>query len=98
MPENDQLPFALDSQSRRAGLTLILVVKRTRVRSSMLASIGYDAEHSTLELEFRSGHVYDYFAVPRHVFRGLLDAESKGQFFHAKIDGTYPFVEVAARH
>jgi hypothetical protein len=60
----------------------------------MMVSVGYDAEHSTLEIEFRSGHVYDYFAVPRAVFRGLLEAPSKGRFFHEAIERTYPHADV----
>jgi hypothetical protein len=69
-------------------------MKRTRVRSSMMVSVGYDADHSTLEIEFRTGHVYDYFAVPRAVFRALLDAPSKGRFFHDAIEHVYPCADV----
>jgi hypothetical protein len=71
-------------------------MKRTRVRSSMMVSVGYDAEHSTLEIEFRTGHVYDYFAVPRAVFRGLLEAPSKGRFFHDAIERIYPYADVTS--
>jgi hypothetical protein len=60
----------------------------------MMVSVGYDAAHSTLEIEFRTGHVYEYFAVPRGVYQGLLNAASKGRFFHAEIDGVYPVAPV----
>ncbi len=60
----------------------------------MMAAVGYDAKHATLEIEFRTGDVYEYFDVPREVFRALLDAASKGRFFHAEIDGVYRFVQV----
>jgi len=65
-------------------------MKRRPVNSSMMVSVGYDATHSILEIEFRSGHVYRYFAVPRSVFQGLLNAASIGRFFHAHIDRAYP--------
>jgi len=69
-------------------------VKRTLVDSSMMASVGYDAKQATLEIEFRTGDVYDYFDVPRAVFRALLVASSRGRFFHAEIDGAYRFEQV----
>jgi hypothetical protein len=56
----------------------------------MMASVGYDRIHHVLELEFRTGDIYRYFAVPRRVFHDLLEAKSKGRFFHERIDRVYP--------
>ena len=56
-------------------------VTRTPVESSLLSSIGYSID-ATLELEFRSGAIYRYFAVPQTVFEGLNAAESKGAYFN----------------
>jgi hypothetical protein len=64
---------------------------RIPVESSTVVSAGYDASTSTLELEFTSGALYDYFAVPRSTFERFLAAESKGQFFSQHIRGVYPF-------
>ncbi len=69
-------------------------MKRTLVDSSMMASVGYDAKQATLEIEFCTGDVYEYFDVPRAVFRALLAASSKGRFFHAELDGVYRFEQV----
>ena len=60
----------------------------------MMASVGYDSARKTLAIEFRTGHVYEYVDVPRRVFLALLDAPSKGRFFHAEIDGAFSFVQV----
>ena len=60
----------------------------------MMASVGYDAKQATLEIEFCTGDVYEYFDVPRNVFRALLAASSKGRFFHAELDGVYRFEQV----
>ena len=57
---------------------------RTPVESSVLSSIGYSSD-TTLELEFRSGAIYRYFAVPPPVFQGLIEAESKGTFFNRNV-------------
>ncbi len=58
---------------------------RTSVQSTTLASVGYDVGTHVLELEFRSGEIYRYAAVPSAIHRALLSAESKGQFFNQKI-------------
>ena len=39
-------------------------MNRKPVRSSNISSIGYDSESKTLEIEFHSGGVYQYFNVP----------------------------------
>jgi hypothetical protein len=70
-------------------------MKRVAVASSMMTSVGYDPKDRTLEIEFRSGEVYAYGRVPRAVVRALLAAPSKGRFFHAEIEGAYPYVRVA---
>jgi KTSC domain len=70
-------------------------MKRTAVDSSMMASVGYDRARRTLEIEFQTGDIYEYLDVPRDVFRALLNASSKGRFFHAEIDGIYAFTQLA---
>jgi hypothetical protein len=67
---------------------------RIPVKSSSIASAGYSAEMSTLEVEYRSGSVYQYFAVPKSVFDSLLAAESKGAFISERIRGHYPYRRV----
>jgi hypothetical protein len=57
---------------------------RTAVVSSLLSSMGYSIE-ATLELEFRSGAIYRYFAVPQAVFQDLIAAESKGAYFNRHV-------------
>jgi hypothetical protein len=64
---------------------------RKPLESSTVASAGYDASTSTMEVEFTSGTLYDYFAVPRSTFERLLTAESPGQFFNQHIRDVYPF-------
>lgn len=58
--------------------------RRTAVVSSLLASMGYSTD-ATLELEFRSGAIYRYFAVPHVVVQGLIAAESKGAYFNRHV-------------
>jgi hypothetical protein len=68
---------------------------RIPVKSSSIASAGYSAEMSTLEVEYRNGSLYQYFAVPKSVFDSLLAAESKGAFVSERIRRHYPYRKVA---
>ncbi len=58
-------------------------MKRKKVVSSVLLSIGYDMTTGTLEIEFNSGSVYRYYDVPEPIYEQLMTAESKGGFFNA---------------
>jgi len=50
-----------------------------------------DGHLSQLQVVFTSGRVYCYQGVPPEVFRGLLEAESKGQYMRAHIIDVYPY-------
>ena len=61
------------------------------VPSSLLASVAYDAERAILQLELRSGAVYQYFHVPLQTYQDLLQADSRGVYFNHHIRGLYPY-------
>jgi hypothetical protein len=63
----------------------------TPVESATLATVAYDGAQSLLQLEFRSGAVYQYFGVPAAVHEGLLRADSKGRHFNQAIRGWFPY-------
>ncbi|PYQ67930.1 MAG: KTSC domain-containing protein [Acidobacteria bacterium] len=65
---------------------------RTHVTSSAISSVGYDDRSSVLEVEFRSGAVYNYLNVPKKVYRALLNAPSKGSFVSRRVRDRYSFV------
>jgi len=60
-------------------------MERQGVTSSNLASVGYDSTGSTLEIEFHSGAIYQYFEVSPTVYDGLMSASSHGEYFDAHI-------------
>lgn len=60
-------------------------MNRIPVTSSNLASIGYDEGTQTLEIEFRSGAIYQYFGVSSDVHAALMAASSHGSYFAANI-------------
>jgi len=61
------------------------------VVSSNLKSVGYDSKASILEIQFKSGAVYRYFSVPMSIYSGLMNASSKGSYFHKHIRSEYRF-------
>lgn len=64
-------------------------MKRQKVNSSNLASIGYDKEKEILEIEFNHGGVYQYFDVPIEEYEALMNADSHGSYFHHNIRDVY---------
>ena len=69
-------------------------VQRYSVASSNLASVGYDPGTQTLEIEFLSRSVYQYYNVSENIYRQLMAAGSKGKFFHQYIRNAYPYSRV----
>jgi hypothetical protein len=64
-------------------------MEKELVRSSNIHSVGYDQATTTLEIEFRTGGVYQYLMVPDSVYHGLMRASSKGRYFHDHIREKY---------
>jgi hypothetical protein len=60
-------------------------MKRKRVSSATMNSVGYDPNKRILEIQFSSGDVYQYFNVPRKVYNSLMNAGSQGQYFNIHI-------------
>lgn len=69
-------------------------MERTAVQSSNIASIGYNQNTSTLQIEFNSGRVYEYYDVPDEIHQGLVAAGSAGSYFHSQIKNSYAFQEI----
>ncbi len=72
-----------------------MFMHRTPVTSSNIRSIGYDPQSALLEVEFTSGDVYQYFNVPEHLYRGLMNASSKGQFLSDYIRNSYRYQKIS---
>jgi hypothetical protein len=69
---------------------------RAQLESKLLASALYRSERSQLELEFRSGKRYLYFQVPELYYQELLQAPSKGAYFHRAIRNRFAFQDLSA--
>lgn len=64
------------------------------VASSSLQSVGYDARHETLEVEFHNGAIYQYYNLPQSMYEKLMEVASKDQFFNAQIRNRFPYSRV----
>jgi hypothetical protein len=67
---------------------------RIFVQSTNVTAIGYDEPSQTLEVEFNTGSVYQYYNVPQHLYDALMQASSKGQFINAYIKNAHSFSRV----
>jgi hypothetical protein len=65
-------------------------MKLMTVESSMIHAVGYESKPRTMEVVFNSGDTYVYEDVPQKVYKGLMAAESKGQYMRAEIIDCYP--------
>ena len=70
-------------------------MERQFVSSSHILSIGYDPSSMTLEVEFKTGAVYQYYDVPQSLYDGLMSADSHGRYLDADIKkGGYRYSQV----
>lgn len=58
-------------------------MNRTPVDSSAIKSLGHDPTTNTLEVEYRSGYVYQLGGISAEQFKGLLAADSVGKEMNA---------------
>lgn len=68
-------------------------MQRKFVSSSDLLSVGFC--DNVLEIEFRSGGIYQYYNVPFQVYSELMSASSHGKFFHRHIKNFYRYRRIA---
>lgn len=69
-------------------------MKRLKVKSKQIESIGYSRQTEVLEVEFKNGGIYQYFNVPHAVYSKLRVAPSPGSFLHYAVKGRYKYQKV----
>jgi hypothetical protein len=68
-----------------------------QVQSSVMTFVKYDDDAGEFDITFTSGKTYRYLRVPLEIYDGLLDAESKGEFFNHNIKDSFVHSEVRSR-
>jgi hypothetical protein len=69
-------------------------IPRQHVESTAIAAVGYSKRRHMLEIEFVNGAMYRYFDVPAAVYRELMAADSKAQFYDFNIKGHYRSIPI----
>ncbi len=69
-------------------------ISRRPIHSTALATIGYSKRLRALEVEFVNGAIYRYTNVPPEIYRALIAAPSKAQFYDENVRGHFPSVHV----
>lgn len=65
-------------------------MKRNRVGTAGITSMGYDAQLAVLEIEFRiDGQVWQYYGVPEDIWYALRSTTFKDSFYYEYISGKY---------
>jgi len=64
-------------------------MEREDIESKAIRSIGYDPSNSTLEIEFNSGAIWQYYDFLESTWYEFQGASSKGTFFHQEIKNQY---------
>ncbi|MES3497994.1 KTSC domain-containing protein [Citrobacter freundii] len=64
------------------------------VKSSRIASVGYDESSRTLEIRFHQLATLQYQQVPARIFRDFLIVVSKGRFYDGVIKGKFPEIKI----
>jgi hypothetical protein len=66
-------------------------VRRERLESSSLRSVGYDPSARVLEVEFLNGGVYQYLDVKDDEFEEFQEADSKGRYLNTEIKPSHRY-------
>jgi hypothetical protein len=69
-------------------------MNREPVVSSNIRSIGFDESTSTLEVEFKTGSIYQYMSVSKDLYERFVRAGSKGSFFDRYVREKFRTVRV----
>ena len=70
------------------------MITTKRKQRLLIESIGYDLPTNTLEIEFSDKAVYQYFDVPKHMYKQLMAEKRKYKFFEKSIRSQYAFARV----
>ena len=70
-------------------------MKRSPVASSNISSIGYDKNRQTLEIEFISGAVYQYFDIPEEKYQDIISSASIGRYFYDNIKDKHSYIKLS---
>lgn len=66
-------------------------MRRERLESTSLRSVGYDPSARVLEVEFLNGGVYQYLDVQDDEYEEFREADSKGRYLNIAIKPSHRY-------
>jgi hypothetical protein len=69
-------------------------MNRQVVSSSNVLTVGYDAATATMEVEFTSGAIYQYFDVPQAVHEAVVGSASVGLTLNQMVKGQFRYARI----
>jgi lysyl-tRNA synthetase class 2 len=78
-----------------ASIRDVIAFPLLKPEGSVIKQFSYEQKTQTLNIEFDSGSVYEYFKVPPSVKDDLDNAPSKGQYFNKFIKGKFKFEQLS---
>ncbi len=71
-----------------------LNMNRTTVGSPGIAQVGYEEGSETLEIEFVSGKVFQFYNVPLKLFDQLMKSSQKELYYESNILVRFPYTRI----
>ena len=69
-------------------------MRKEQVESTNIDYAGYDYQSGTLQVEFKSGKIYQYLEVGPDVWDEFMCADSKGRYLNQVIKKEFDFKQV----
>ncbi len=72
-------------QVSSSGSAADVAIPRTPTKQGIVISVGYDETWKVLAVELKGGAVTEFFDVPPEMYKGLMGAASKPNYFKARV-------------
>jgi hypothetical protein len=69
-------------------------MNRTIVGSPGIAQVGYEEGSETLEIEFVSGKIFQFYNVPLKLFDNLMKSSQKELYYESNILVRFPYTRI----
>lgn len=81
----------MEKQVYLKSVEKITGTKMVPCESSNIEGFGYNHKNQELLVAFKGAKVYKYYEVPEDIFKGLIDAESKGKYLNQNVKNSFKY-------
>ncbi len=69
-------------------------MKRIKIESDCIISIGYNETSRTLEVEYKNGSVYQYFDIGVEVYNRIKNERLHSEYFREEVVPNYEYEKI----